>query len=61
MYSTKNKIVELKFISDIVHTSHVFPIIISVALVSLGKIYDDGCNMTINSRHLNIYKRDNTS
>ena len=61
MYSTKNKIVELKFISDIVHTSHVFPIIISVALVSLGKIYDDRCDMVINRIHLKIYKNLNAS
>ena len=58
--STYKGLIKLNCISDDRRTAHLFPIIKSGANISLGKLCDDGCDMTINSRQLKINKRENT-
>ena len=61
MHSTHKGILKPNGISDDVRTTHVLTGLKSGALVSLGKIYDDRCDMVINRRHLKIYKNLNAS
>ena len=55
--ATHKGLLKLNGISDNVRIAHIFPGTIAGALVSLGNLYDDRCNMTINIIYLNIYKK----
>ena len=58
IHSTHKELLKLNIISDDAGTAHLFPGLKSGALISLGNICDDGCDITINSRQLNIHKRE---
>ena len=56
IHSTHKGILKLNFIPDGARTAHIFLGLKLGTLISLDNIYDDGFNMTINIRHLRIYK-----
>ena len=46
-------------LSDNAKTAHVFNNLHSASLLSLGKIYDDGCTVTLTKNKLDIIKNNN--
>ena len=57
MHSTHKGLQKLNGISDGARTAHVLLTFTSGALISVGKFCDNGCDMKINSGHLNIYEK----